>query len=76
MEAETMTHGYTVGERHPTEEQRRIAPGDTVLVLAAWGARAYVEDVDRTRGTARVRTSAGVSLYARLSDLALVGDTP
>jgi hypothetical protein len=42
-----------------TGRELPIAPGDTVVLRTAWGARAYVEDIDRVRGSVRVRCANG-----------------
>ncbi len=62
-----MSEPYTVGQPHPSV--RELRPGDTVVVRTAWGARAYIEDVDRSRGSVRVRFASGVTLLARIEDV-------
>ncbi len=62
--------GYSVVDPHPAV--RELRPGDTVTILSAWGARAYVEDIDRSRGSVRVRCANGVTLLARIEDVMLV----
>jgi hypothetical protein len=57
-----------------TGRELPIAPGDTVVIRTAWGARAYVEDIDRVRGSVRVRCADGVTLRARIEDVARVGE--
>lgn len=53
----------------PSDATAPIKPGDTVAILSAWHARAYVVDIDQERGRALVRTPSKVELFVRLADL-------